>query len=272
MPVKMPVKMPAELIKMPGAVPTRMGLNMPVKLVDKALAPAPSGPVRPGKPSAKMPIKVLLVDDHAMIAEGLSRVLGAERDIQVVAAAGSGAEVSVAINRHKPDVVVMDYQLPDTDGATATRELRLAHPETRVIMLTGSTDDRVLLEAIEAGCSGYITKANAVDELASAVRAAYVGESVISPAMLARLLPKFQAGGGGRSTSELTKRELEVIRLLAEGHSNTEIARRLVVSLNTVRNHVQNLITKLDAHSKLEAVSIAVRRGIISYSSNLNGS
>lgn len=262
----LPVETPVKPIKMPGAVPTRMGLNMPVKPPSRR-APV-AIPRKTVKPTDKRPIKVLLVDDHAMITEGLSRVLGAERGIEIVATAGSGAEVFVAIDRHKPDVVVMDYQLPDIDGATVTRELRSTHPETRVIMLTGSTDDRVLVDAIEAGCSGYITKVNAVDELAAAVRAAHIGESVISPSMLARLLPRFKAKGRDRSTSELSKRELEVIRLLAEGLSNIEIAQRLVVSLNTVRNHVQSIITKLDAHSKLEAVSTAVRRGIISYPAN----
>lgn len=213
-------------------------------------------------------IRVLIVDDHEMIAEALSRVLDAEKDIEIVGAVGSGAEALIAAERYKPDVVVLDYQLPDIDGAAIARDLLASHPNSRVIMLTGSTDDRVLMRAIEAGCSGYITKGDAVKELAGAVRAAHVGESVISPPMLARLLPRFQAGSRAKSASELTKREMEIVQLLAEGLSNSEIAQQLTVSLNTVRNHVQNIITKLDAHSKLEAVSVAVRRGIIAYPGN----
>ena len=215
--------------------------------------------------ASKTAIRVLLVDDHEMIVEGLSRVLDAEKDIEIIGAVGSGSEALSAVTRYRPDVVVMDYQLPDIDGAAITKDLLVSHPDTRVIMLTGSTDDRVLIKAIEAGCSGYITKGDAIKELAGAVRAAHVGESVISPPMLARLLPRFQAGSKAKSESELTKREMEIVQLLAEGLSNIEIAEQLTVSLNTVRNHVQNIITKLDAHSKLEAVSAAVRRGIISY-------
>lgn len=209
------------------------------------------------------PIKVLIVDDHAMVVEMLERVVASEPDMEVVGVARSGNEALRAMSTH-PDVVVLDYQLPDTDGASTAKALREIRPETKVVMLTGSTDDHVLVESIEAGCSGYVTKTNAVEELVHAVRAAHAGEAVISPAMLARLLPRLRPEAS-RSPADLTKREREVLELLAEGLSNAAIAERLYVSLNTVRNHVQNILTKLQVHSKLEAVSTAVRRGLISY-------
>ncbi len=208
-------------------------------------------------------IKVLIVDDHAMVVELLERVVAGEPDMEVVAIARTAEEARRAMSM-EPDVVVMDYQLPDTDGATTTKALREVRPETKVVMLTGLSDDHVLVESIEAGCSGYVTKTNAVEELVHAVRAAHAGEAVISPAMLARLLPKLRPQPA-RTGTDLTKREREVLSLLAEGLSNAAIAERLYVSLNTVRNHVQNILTKLQVHSKLEAVSTAVRRGLISY-------
>jgi DNA-binding NarL/FixJ family response regulator len=131
-------------------------------------------------------------------------------------------------------------------------------------MLTGFAEDDVLVAAIEAGCSGYVTKHNAVDEVVSAVRAAAAGEALISPSMLARLLPKLRRGYQGLG-SDITPRELEVLRMLAEGLSNRAIADKMSISLHTVRNYVQSLLTKLQAHSKLEAVAAAVKEGIIRY-------
>ena len=213
------------------------------------------------------PIKVLVVDDHQMFTEGLVKVLGEAADIAVVATASSVAGAYEAAKLHLPDVVLMDFELSDGDGAKATQLIKEDLPTTKVVMLTSFTDESVLVAAIEAGCSGFVTKHKAVDEVVAAVRAAFEGEALISPSMLARLLPKLRRSSRGLG-SDLTPRELEVLKLLAEGMSNSAIAEKLVISLHTVRNHVQSIIMKLQAHSKLEAVTIAVRESIIAYPQN----
>lgn len=207
-------------------------------------------------------IRVLIVDDHQVLSQGLAAVLGAQEDLDVVGIAPSVEEAVGSVRRNRPDVVLMDYELPDGDGVEATRAIKEIRPETKVVMLTSFTDDAVLVQAIEAGCSGYITKHKAIEEVASAVRAAEAGEALISPSMLARLLPKLRRGGRGLG-ADLTSREREVLGMLAEGMSNAAIADKMVISLHTVRNHVQNVLTKLHAHSKLEAVAVATREGLL---------
>lgn len=208
------------------------------------------------------PIRVVVVDDHAMLAQALSSVLGSEPDLRVVASAGTMADGCAAVRMHAPDVVLMDYELPDGDGAEATEIIKREVPGAHVVMVTSFTDEAVLIRAIEAGCSGFITKHRAVEEVAHAVRAAVAGEALISPSMLARLLPKLGRTSKGLG-ADLTQREREVLQLLAEGLSNDAIATKLVLALHTVRNYVQNVIEKLGAHSKLEAVAIAAREGIV---------
>jgi DNA-binding NarL/FixJ family response regulator len=156
----------------------------------------------------------------------------------------------------------MDYELPDGDGASATERIKAETPEAQIVMVTSFDDEGILVRAIEAGASGFITKHKAIQEVAAAVRAAHAGEALISPSMLARLLPKLRQNPRGVG-ADLTAREVEVLKLLAAGVSNQQIAEELVLSLHTVRNHVQNVITKLGAHSKLEAVATAVREGLI---------
>jgi len=165
---------------------------------------------------------------------------------------------------HAPDVVLMDYELPDGTGVDAAERIKAELPDTKVVMVTSYTDEGVLVRAIEAGCSGYVTKHKVIEEVVSAVRAAAAGEALISPAMLARLLPKLRPTKRGVG-ADLTSREIEVLSLLAEGLANQAIADKLVISVHTVRHHVQNIITKLQAHSKLEAVATAAREGIIRY-------
>lgn len=207
-------------------------------------------------------ITVAVIDDHAMFAESLTRILDAQDDIEVVGSARTMADGVELVSRLRPSVVLADYQLPDGDGAKVAAAVKAMLPDTHVLMVTGTTSDAALLAAIEAGCTGYVTKDQAVDELVQAVRGAAGGEVLIPPAMLARVLPKLRRDHR-RIGSDLTPRELEVLHMLAEGLSNKEIAARLVVSVNTARNHVQNLLTKLHAHSKLEAVATAVREGIV---------
>ena len=209
-------------------------------------------------------IRVVVIDDHRMFAESLARLLSDEPDIEVVATEGDGPTGLRAVERHRPRVVLLDNQLPGQAGVEVAREIRTVQPDTMVVMLTGAVDDRVLLAAIDAGCSGFLTKDHASSAVADAVRSAAQGEVLIPPALLARLLPQLNRAHRGVG-SDLSSRELEVLELVATGASNKAIATQLSLSVNTVRNHVQQVLVKLDAHSKLEAVATAVREGIVRY-------
>ena len=209
-------------------------------------------------------IRVLIVDDHQMVAESLAAAFQPEKDIELVGIAGTAGEAKHLVEIERPDVVLMDYRLPDQDGAAATAAIKARRPETQVVMVTSADDEGVLLQCLEAGCSGFIQKERPVRELLDAVRAVHAGEALVSPPMLARLLPRLRPSHQ-KTAAELTARELDILRLLAEGLSNQVIAERLGITRNTVRNHVQNILAKLGAHSKLEAVATAVREGIIRY-------
>ena len=216
-----------------------------------------------GDDGAVREIRVLIVDDHDVVASSLSMVLQAEPDLRIVGRAGTidGARRELVLTT--PDVMVLDHRLPDGDGVAAIRELRALCPSMHVVMLTASTADHVLVAAIEAGVTGFLSKASGIDDLIAAVRAAAVGESVISPELMVRLVNRAQPVNRGRQIP-LTEREREVLALVAEGLSNAAIADRLGVSVHTVRNHIASLSGKLGAHSKLEALSIAVHQGLIS--------
>lgn len=208
------------------------------------------------------PIRVLIIDDHEVLASSLAVVLDAEEDITAVGVAMTLEQAQAMIGTVQPDVLLLDHRMPDGDGVAAIPTLLAGRPTTGVVVLTASAADHVLLAAIEAGASGFLSKTRSLDEVTAAVRAAAAGESVISPELLARLLPRF-GRGGPHAVDELTEREREVLGLVAEGLSNAAIAERLVVSVHTVRNHIASLSGKLGAHSKLEALSIAVRRGLL---------
>ena len=212
---------------------------------------------------APSPIRVLLVDDHEVVATSLAQVLGAEPDIVVVGVADSVAAARAQVTSARPDVVLLDHRLPDGDGVSALGELLDLRPGLKVVVLTASVADHVLVSAIQGGASGFLSKTRSLTEVTAAIRAAHSGEAVISPEMLARLLPRLQRGGSQQRREELTEREREVLALVAEGLTNAAIAEQLVVSVHTVRNHIANLSAKLGAHSKLEALSIAVREGLL---------
>jgi DNA-binding NarL/FixJ family response regulator len=199
------------------------------------------------------PVKVLLVDDHRMFTELLTQQLGEHREIVVTGVAHTVAEALSAARDDPPDVAVLDYRLPDGDGAALAAELHRDHPGLRMVMLTGYQDEATLRQAVEAGCCGFVSKDSAMDELVDSVRSAHAGNAPISPSLLARLLPSL-CQDGEHVRASLTRRELEVMELLAE---------RLFISLHTVRNHVQRIITKLGVHSKLEAVAVATRVGFV---------
>ena len=206
------------------------------------------------------PIRVLIVDDHEVLGASLARVLDDEPDLVAVGIANSLAQARARVTSATPDVLLLDRRLPDGDGVAAIPELRAIRPSMSVVVLTAAVADNVLVQAIEAGAAGFVSKTRSLAEVTAAVRAAAAGEAVISPEMLSRLLPKLGRSNGPEP--ELTKREQEVLDMLAQGLSNAAIAEELTVSVHTVRNHIANLSAKLGAHSKLEALSIAVRRGL----------
>lgn len=204
--------------------------------------------------------RVLLVDDHRMFAELLSISLETEADFSVVGVAGSGAEALALATESHPDIVVLDYRLPGENGIRVANRLREVLPGVQIVMLTGQEDESLLRSALAAGCAGFVTKDKGIDNLVGAVRAVCAGQVGIdanATAQLATLSPR------GRGSSRLTNREAEVLMLLADGVSTREIASRLFISLNTARNHVQRLIAKLGAHSRLEAVAVARRSGLL---------
>lgn len=211
-------------------------------------------------------VGVVIVDDHQMFAQSLARVLGDEPGIAVLGVGSHRDEALRLVEERTPRVLLVDYQMPGANGVEIAAEIKQRWPDTMIVMITGNADDEVLLSAIEAGCSGFLTKDRAASDVADAVRVAAAGEALISPSQLVRLLPKL-----GRSFrpagADLTARELEVLNLLVTGASNKAIATELFLSVNTIRNYVQSILAKLDAHSKLEAVSIAVKQGIVAYPS-----
>ena len=211
---------------------------------------------------APVPVRVLLVDDHQMFAASLAQALQSEPDLLVVGQATSIAGARDAVASAAPDVVLLDHRLPDGDGVGAIGALLRLRPTAKIVVLTASASDRVLVAAMEAGAAGFIAKTQRLDDVMAGIRAAASGESVVSVKLLSRLLPRLHRRSGARR-AELTEREREILDLLARGMSNADIAAHLVISVHTVRNHVANLSAKLGAHSKLEVLSIAVREGLV---------
>jgi DNA-binding NarL/FixJ family response regulator len=206
-------------------------------------------------------LSVVIVDDHAVFAQSLATALEEIDGVDPVGTAYSVADGLALIEELMPDVAVVDYRLRDGRGSDIVRALHDSAPAVRVVILTAAEDDAAFLDALEAGCAGYVTKDRPLEEVVAAVTAAAAGELAVAPAMLARALSQLprDADRSGR----LTPREREILELVAQGMSNKAIAAELSLRLNTVRNHVQNVLTKLDAHSKLEAVAIATREGIL---------
>jgi DNA-binding NarL/FixJ family response regulator len=210
-------------------------------------------------------IRVLIVDDHAVVREGLRTFLELQDGLEVIGEAGDGEEaVSLATSLH-PDVVLMDLVMPKLDGVGAMRELRGRVPETRVIVLTSFLDDERLLPAIEAGAAGYLLKDVEPTELARAVRAAHAGEALIAPSVAARLLSAFaeRPRVAAAEPKRLTPREHEVLGLIAAGRSNKRIAFELGISEKTVKTHVGHLLAKLGVTDRTQAALLAVREGLV---------
>jgi NarL family two-component system response regulator LiaR len=208
-------------------------------------------------------IRVLVVDDHAVVREGLRTFLELQDGIVVVGEAGDGEAGVSAAERLRPDVVLMDLVMPRLDGVGAMRRLRRRLPATRVIVLTSFADDERLLPAIRAGAAGYLLKDAEPRELARAVRAAHAGEALLDPAVAARVVQELAAPTDGDVAKRLTRREREVLELLARGLSNKRIARELGIAEKTVKTHVGHLLAKLGVTDRTQAAVQAVRAGLV---------
>ncbi len=207
-------------------------------------------------------IRVLIVEDHQMFAEALARALRDEPDMRVDGISQRLDDAREFLRRKHVDVVLMDYHLPDGDGIMAARYIRDEHPRTRVIVVSAVEDRQVLDEALVAGCSGFISKSESLDHLPSAIRGAMVGNIAISPAMVAKLIAPTAAARQGYG-DDLSPRELEVLQYLAQGWDNPSIEQQLFMSHATLRNKLSRINSKLATHSKLEAVTKALRLGLV---------
>jgi two-component system, NarL family, response regulator LiaR len=207
------------------------------------------------------PIRVLLVDDHAVVRSGLTAFLLAFDDLELVAEAGSGEEAVRHCNQLKPDVVLMDLVMPGMDGAQATRAIREKCPEIQVIALTSFKEKELVEGAMEAGAIGYLLKNVSADELAEAIREAHAGRPTLAPEAAQALIQATRKPP--RIGFDLTERELEVLALLVEGLSNPEIADRLVISRSTAKFHVSSILSKLGVSSRTEAVSVALQNKLV---------
>ena len=212
-----------------------------------------------------MTIRLMLADDHRMLREGLSRSMR-EQGFDIVGEASDGAEAVAMAARLHPDVILMDVTMPEMDGVEACRAVRADLPGTQVVMLTMHADQEVLASAIRAGASGYLVKDCSTDEIASAVRMAASGETALSPQLAASMLNEVRKWDRPSAADEervVTKREEEVLQLIADGCSTPEVAEKLYISQKTVKNHLASIYQKLDARDRTQAVLAAVRMGIV---------
>ena len=211
------------------------------------------------------PITVLLVDDHALVRQGVRAFLETQNDIAVVAEAGSGEEAVRLATEHAPDVALVDLIMPGMDGVETTRRLTARSPRTNVVVLTSYHDDEHVFPAIRAGALSYILKEVGPDELADAVRKAAVGEAVLHPQVAARVVRELHGARRDEPNAfhDLSERELEVLKLIAEGLSNAEISNRLFISEKTTKSHVSNILSKLHLADRTQAAVYSWREGVV---------
>ncbi|MDT9594915.1 response regulator transcription factor [Nocardioides zeae] len=213
------------------------------------------------------PVRVIVVDDHELFRRGLTMLLGVEDGIDVVGEAGDGEEGLRLAASTAPDVVLLDVRMPKGAGIPACKAIKETVPTTKIIMLTVSDEEGDLYEAVKSGASGYLLKDSSIDEVAQAVRVVSEGQSLISPSMAVKLIDEFKQMSSGEKTPvanlKLTERELQVLRQVATGINNREVAKQLGISENTVKNHMRNILEKLQLHSRMEAVMYAVREKLL---------
>jgi two-component system, NarL family, response regulator NreC len=214
------------------------------------------------------PIRILLVDDHAVVRAGLRMLLGADPELQIVGEAENGAQALRLTDELAPDVVLMDISMPDMNGIEATRKIKEQNPNVVVLALTMHEDDQYFFEMLAAGASGYVPKRAAPNDLLSAIHAVHGGGVFLFPSVARALVQDYvqraaRAGAAGHSFDVLTEREREVLALIAQGLSNQEIADQLVISAKTVNRHRENIMAKLNLHSRVELVRYAIEKGLI---------
>lgn len=219
-------------------------------------------------------IRVLLADDHAVVRQGTRELLEREDDIEVVAEASDGKEAVQLAVTERPDVVVMDFAMPELNGIEATRQIKAVAPAIAILVLTAYDSHQYIFAFLEAGAAGYLLKDVRVDELVDAIRAVHAGESILHPAIARKVIDRFARPEEHVVTAQtafdqLTERELEVLQLAAKGSSNREIARELTISVRTVQSHLTNVFNKMGVGSRTEAVVHALRRGWITLEDTL---
>ena len=210
-------------------------------------------------------ISVLLVDDHLVVRQGVRAFLVTQPDITVIGEAGSGEEAIKLAGQYVPDVILMDLIMPNMDGVEATRRVKQVSPRSQIVVLTSYHEDEHIFPALKAGALSYILKDVSAEELADAVRKAAIGEAVLHPRVAARVIKELQ--GGREDTlnpfNELSERELEVLKLIADGKSNAEMAEQLVLSEKTIKGHVSNILSKLHLADRTQAAVYAWRQGVV---------
>lgn len=208
-------------------------------------------------------IRVLIVDDHNVVREGLRFLLDQQADVEVVGDCADGGAAVEAVRQLVPTVVLFDLQMPGLDGITALRLAKAASPVTHIIVLTSHQGDELVFDAIQAGATSYLIKTAGVEEVLRAIRAAARGESVLDPAVAARVLQEMRRSGAGAPVDQLSGREVEVLTLLARGRSNKEISRRLSISEETVKTHVSNILTKLHLADRTQAAIYGLQQRLV---------
>lgn len=210
-------------------------------------------------------ISVLIVDDHALVRSGIAGFLNAQPDIEVVGEAESGAKALLLVEKHVPDVVLMDLVMPEMDGVAATVEVKRLSPHTQVVILTSFHEDKHIFPAIEAGALSYVLKDIGPRELTETIRAAARGDATLHPEVARRLMQQVRQESIVAPSDNLTTREREILLLIAQGQSNSEIANQLVLSLQTVKGHVSNILSKLNLADRTQAAIYAWRLGLVKH-------